>query len=505
MCRLWDVLFLGELEDRIATSSEDGTIKVWDLKRNECVMTLRGHASDVWCLTSISGVGVKSHEGLGLGLGCHLMDHLMDQSADINASVKKYKDDLEQIVLFSGGNDGSVKAWPLASHAICSPENPSASLNHFAIPHCTSHEATVGIGSRRSNGISSLKLSKDGQWSIICMCNGGIWIVSYSGRSMTSSENDGQSPCVGGGGGGGGVEASISRDKNKLRTPFWHYLGCCDKAITTADAHFVENFNSVCNMHGDGSDKTRLFVIVSCAHPDGFLTLWEVSADKKSLEESIVIHSKKHSWKAHDVRAINVWYADVKMTDAECSSHYLVTTSVKGICKLWGQDSYSSGSTVPNTLLLEFVTGKGQVATCCMLQTDMLVIGDTRGGISIYKINEVMLIHNPKSISTTIISPSTFISSAHGIDLVSCVVPNYETGGFFSTGHDGNFNTYNSSGQLTNKLKCLPIKSPDQIFLIGTGNNLSIYIGGYLGGQYLVYDIRKGYQIMRVEGGGWKR
>ena len=324
---------------------------------------------------------------------------------------------------------------------------------------------------------------------------------------MTSSENDKQPPCggEGRGRGGGGVEAFSSRDKNKLGAPLWHYLGCCDKAITTADAYFVENFNSVCKMHGDRSNESSLFVTVTCAHPDGFLTLWEVSADNKSIEESILIHSEKHSWKAHDVRAINVWYADIKMANTELIRHYLVTTSVKGICKLWGHGPDPSVSTVPSTLLLEFVTGKGQVATCCMLQHDMLVIGDTRGGISIYNINEEMLSHHQESSSTTIISPSIFIPSAHGIDLVSCVVTNHETGGFFSTGHDGNFNTYDRTGQLSNKLKCLPIKSPDQIFLVGTGNELSIYIGGYLGGQYLVYDIRKGYQVMRIEGGGWKR
>ena len=151
------------------------------------------------------------------------------------------------------------------------------------------------------------------------------------------------------------------------------------------------------------------------------------------------------------------------------------------------------------------MTGKGQVATCCMLQKSILIVGDTRGGISIFNISEEMLSYSQETNSGTPISPHIFIPSAHGVDLVSCIVSNDETGEFFSVGHDGNFNVYDSAGQLSNNLKCLPIKSPDQIHLLGSGNELSIYIGGYLGGQYLVYDIRKGYQVMKIEGGGWKR
>jgi WD40 repeat protein len=498
---LWDVLFLGDLEDKIATSSEDGTIKVWDLKLNECVMTLRGHASDVWCLTSCSSRDVGFQNNLLLA----------DGNLHIDEANKNAEDDEEQLVLFSGGNDGSVKAWPLSSHAISSPETQSASLNRFAIPHCPLQEAAIGACSRRSNGISSLKLFEDGQWSVICMCNGGIWIVSFSGLLMTASDNDLQTP--------NHDEPPSSRyggrERGRGSNPSWHYLGCCDKAVTTADTYFSNEFSTLYDRNGEKSmftSQSRLFATVVCAHPDGFLTLLEVSAYYKPSNESFEISSERCTWKAHDVRAINVWHACIEEISMESIKNYLITTSVKGICRLWGQGQSQGqgqgqglGSSVPYNLISEFVTGKGQVATCCMLQKSLLIVGDTRGGISIFNISEEMLYNSQETSSGTPVSPHIFIPSAHGVDLVSCIVANDETGGFFSVGHDGNFNVYDSAGQLTNKLKCLPIKSPDQIHLLGSGSELSIYIGGYLGGQYLVYDIRKGYQVMKIEGGGWKR
>ena len=469
-------------------------------------MTLRGHASDVWCLTSCSSRDVSFQNDLLIA----------DGNLHSDEANKNVEDDEELLVLFSGGNDGSVKTWPLSSHAISSPENQSASLNRFAIPHCPVQEGAIGACSRRSNGISSLKLSEDGQWSVICMCNGGIWILNFAGLGMTASKNDSQPPnddeplssrC-------GGRERERCRERGS--NPSWYYLGCCDKAVTTADTYFSYESSSLYAMNGEPSvptNQSRLIATVVCAHPDGFLTSLKVSAFYKSANESFEISSERCTWKAHDVRAINVWHAYIERRSMESRKIYLITTSVKGICRLWGQgqgqnqgqrlDSRVNGS--PNNLLSEFVTGKGQVATCCMLQKNMLIVGDTRGGISIFSTSEEMLSSSQETNSGTPVPPQLFIPSAHGLDLVSCIVANNETGGFYSVGHDGNFNVYDSGGQLSNKLKCLPIKSPDQIHLLASGNELSIYIGGYLGGQYLVYDIRKGYQVMKIEGGGWKR
>jgi hypothetical protein len=43
------------------------------------------------------------------------------------------------------------------------------------------------------------------------------------------------------------------------------------------------------------------------------------------------------------------------------------------------------------------------------------------------------------------------------------------------------------------------------IEIIGSGPDASIYVGGFFGGLYIIWDVRRGYQLMRVEGGSWKR
>lgn len=207
----------------------------------------------------------------------------------------------------------------------------------------------------------------------------------------------------------------------------------------------------------------------------------------------------------------------------------LFTSSVKGVCRLWEE---STNDTAPYNLLFECVTAKNQIATCCaILKDNSLVIGDSRGGISIFRWDDS--IHKIKVPATSHLDPSNgfisedyqqlpiqdegpansqcrlpadlYIPHAHGSDLVSSIKENRDGGGFYSVGHDGFFCIFTSTGSLMNKLKCLPIKSPDKIFIVGKGKEKSIYIGGFLGGLYLVYDIRRGYQLMRIEGGGWKR
>ena len=97
---MWDVIFLGEREVRVATCSEDGTIKIWDLEKGVCTVTLRGHSSDIWCLTAAALPSIKS---------AALRDGT-DMQEDCRGE--------ENLVLFSGGNDGSVKTWPVNAHSI---------------------------------------------------------------------------------------------------------------------------------------------------------------------------------------------------------------------------------------------------------------------------------------------------------------------------------------------------------------------------------------------------
>ena len=186
------------------------------------------------------------------------------------------------------------------------------------------------------------------------------------------------------------------------------------------------------------------------------------------------------------------------------------------MCRLWTSNSSTES---PYSLLFECVTAKEQIATCCtVLSGNCLVIGDSRGGISIFRwgMSDVS-VHTgvctgSQPVRLDIPIPSQYIlpidlyiPHAHGSDLVSYLLEDYDGNGFYSVGHDGCFCVFSSTGEIVSKLKCLPIKSPDQIFVIGTKKEKSFYVGGFLGGLYIVYDIRKGYQVMRIEGGGWKR
>ena len=208
----------------------------------------------------------------------------------------------------------------------------------------------------------------------------------------------------------------------------------------------------------------------------------------------------------------------------------LLTSSVRGVCRLW-RGLRNAGAAY--NLVFECVTAKEQIATSCALMGDRcLIIGDSRGGISIFKwrhdsgqIAKVISTsgphifslpstdtyqHNPAKEDVPAdlpkrLSVDTYIPHAHGSDLVSNIREDGDGGGFYSIGHDGFFCIFSSAGRLISKLKCLPIKSPDKIFVVGSGKEKSYYIGGFLGGLYLVYDIRRGYQLLRIEGGGWKR
>jgi hypothetical protein len=258
-------------------------------------------------------------------------------------------------------------------------------------------------------------------------------------------------------------------------------------------------------------------------------------------------------WKANEFRTINVWQLKtVPRVDDIYFNGYVLSSSLKGSCKLWarrrgrgggtdleGRDNSGGASNGEGgnahinrkirdayELLFECVTGKEQIATCsALLDRNCLLIGDCRGGISIYKWNDLDLhnstnsqksslhdLHkNPQESkierSVTLMKLNLYIPHIHGDDLVSCIKPcsRIEADSFCSVGHDGMFCVFNFNGGLISRMNCLPIKTPNEITLIGKGCNASIYIGGYLGDLYLVWDIRRGYQVIRIEAGGWRR
>jgi hypothetical protein len=714
----------------IATSSEDGTLKIWDFKQEGCIATLRGHSSDIWCITkaTFSTIQQNFHERI--------------------VDIRKINDYAEELIIFSGGNDGSIKAWPLAAHCKASASDASTHLSTLALPRpfnsiiisssssscssssdiningnnssninngdaiiscidipsiidpnttlptvqspqslpithtksqtskpkliATSGESALATSkpkkskttpttsskktsrpprppsSRGSNGVSVMRLTADGKWAVVLMCEGEIWMVNLELAvlasipvvphakkvevQVTSATNLGiktqrgsvaddhtngtfastikssgisNSDLLAGQESSQDIEVnssineqhSIIKEEEPLK-PYgvkvpedcgWTYIGTLEKGITNADVAFYthiewthmalgETTQSQKNIEDDRERKLisddDIYCRITGAHRDGFVSLIDVivSHEKKFEEPNDILKDIIRmpkvdcslsilTWKAHDFRTINVWQLKtVPRIDDIYFNGYILSSSLKGGCKLWGrrrvggrglEERDSSGGGLNETeqrrdpygvkesdisrtirkgdeydLLFECVTGKEQIATCCaLLDRNCLLIGDCRGGISLYKWNDKDLYdlrNNQKSFSQNLdenfqesqtqksdlmMQLNLYIPHVHGDDLVSCIKPcsRIRNNGFCSVGHDGMFCVYDNNGGLISRMNCLPIKTPNEITLNGEGSNASIYIGGYLGDMYLVWDIRRGYQVMRIEAGGWRR
>lgn len=203
---------------------------------------------------------------------------------------------------------------------------------------------------------------------------------------------------------------------------------------------------------------------------------------------------------------------------------------------------------------MSFVTGRKEIASSCLLYTyqdihsshsqSFLLVGDSRGGVNIYSIFQDSA--TLSDVQDNVLQPIQFFPFIHKSDPVSaltgCHLPGGRAGeacGFYSAGHD-NFLAFfrlhleretreGSKGEgeeeqlmmrcrwsFENIVTTTPVQTPDQIIVTtnpqaeGAGNeedesNRSIFLTGYYGSSFIVYDIRRGMQILKIEGGGWKR
>lgn len=531
--RLWDVAFLHSKEfnhskleqsqspfpSSIVTCSEDGTVKLWNLptplldscdppshpEQLECLCTMRGHASDVWCIVSA----------------------------------------IEDKVVISGGNDSLIRIWPLSSHMVSSSErfNPFP-VSFLPIPDWNSSlplsygdaegdskisseyretegtilsdqsEALADVevrpevkSSRRQNGVCALKLSPNCQWLVVILVDGKIWMKRH--------------------------------DCNEAVSKIWHQLCDLRKGTTGADVYFPP------------TNASSAFVVV--AHPDGSISqvyvnmLNDKEGEKIEKREPNNFFVRTHTFYAHSTRVINLWCV------SSLHSVMVVTASTQGSIRVWQISpdqitSWQEQSVISDPLLLfSFVTGRQLIATCVcvcsgskiinakMESQDWLAVGDVKGGISFFELSNTHDVNSiphvfGKVIDHKDVAPQHYIHHAHGKEAVSAICAlriekederREET--LCSLGHDGYLNLYRltldlsssypfqSHYKIYNRISTLPIKSPLHVFLPtlpSAYSNTSIfnrlYIGGFTGSTYFVIDLNK-IQIMRVKGGGWKR
>jgi hypothetical protein len=493
VCRLWDAIFLDETEETIATCSEDSTIKIWN-KQSETISTFKGHLGSVWRVMKM-----------------------------------KTKD-----LFVSCSNDSSMKFWNLQYQLINSPQQESSTLSNSLIPSwpidlaTTTNDETVNdnnsVGNvkrreksnKRNNGVSSLRISPCGNYIFLILVSGQIWIVRLNAKFIGSSF---------------AVEEWI---------PFLD-LG---RNILLSDIHFnYHSSNHQLNTRGSIQLSFLIgFVDCSCVY-------FESNFPSDQLQQSFVMNyrSTRFEWKPHDQKPVNIWFCE-NYSDQSLACHLndhhsrmFMTTSLKGICKLW---NYKRNGEIH--LMRVFETERCEIASSFLYKTatefgsEYYIVGDSRGGINIFledsctkdvDSEELDSEDSREESPATPEKPFVYFNKIHATDPVSKIISTDK--GFISVGHDSTMNYFEEFHtvvgtsqelvfwwQLMNTALTLPVHTCDNIHLVyGNGekpdnssNNQrrriessSIYLSGFHGSSFLIYDIRRNYQLMRIEGGGWKR
>lgn len=465
--RLWDAVFVGEQEDEVASCSEDGTIKLWT-HAGSCFVTMSGHISHVWRLSKA----------------------------------------LCGNVLISGGNDASVKLWDLRYHRRASPHDGIGDVRRIGIPQwvatsrvekvdatlcdaCTDDGGGEGaspprINSRRLNGVCSISVSPCLSYLVLTLKEGPIWLLL-------------------------------------LKTDRWLPVTNLDAVVTMAAVEYVYSREGAATSSGDDS-SVEINIAVALLH--GLNVLLFV----RTMSQGIQVGGL-HKWRAHAMRTINVWFP--RRDPPISRMDLVVTATVKGEITVWHWQWQSLKGSCHQQVVItvdairSYLTpGSREIVTAVEViphsnSCDLFIVaGDSRGTVSIFHLP--VSIKSPSTDSTSSTTgcmeqPLVSFSRIHHTDPVSCIVGH--SGGFITVGHDGMLNffeevaqRYSSSGALkwihAGRLSCLPITTPDRVVLNGGSidhRGESLIVCGYHGSLYMAWDLRRSYQLLRVEGGGWKR
>jgi WD40 repeat protein len=456
--RVWDAVFLTASPDSdIATCSEDGTVKLWN-HCGVCVSTMRGHSHHVWRLATCD----------------------------------------EGALLVSAGNDSSVKVWDVEYQRRTCPDDPGSTVSTVPIPawpvsigsvpglegpeHSSSDVTNTqevlseeplltpakkkgGAPSRRANGVCGVRVSPCLRWVVVVLVEGGVWLVHLPAQGAAA-------------------------------VPDWKAVTHLRSVVSTIDVLFRPTV--------DAGDVLSLRLAVALLN--GTDTLLDIAVSSEG-EASV---RNRHDWRGHDMRTVNIWLPDL-------AEQYVITATVKGACAVWRVvDGEEPVPLWTCCLPSKEIATANLVAHCATSRSEYLVLGDARGSVFVYGLPSASA---AAGAGPQDLAPVAAFSKIHGTDPVSCIA--HCGTDFVTAGHDGVLHVFTeivaecgvSCGRTavpsdlalswahTAKINCLPITTPDQVLVTESG----LYACGYHGSLYMMVDVRRGYQLLRVEGGGWKR
>jgi WD40 repeat protein len=609
VARLWDVVFVGDgwhsSNDglrRIATCSEDGTIRIWDAKSSlsehlKCTSGAKSGAQveesrNTGAVdSSYLKTAVSSDNARQANLGS-------DDTQSCICVIRSYPMDLWRVVLLPednnvtlvcGSNDGCLRHWDLDAHLIATPFDPAKACRSCEIPDWSiqvddSNNTVVGnelnddnddeeavelefeagleneksskkskktakkpsqSNSRRLNGACSLFVSPAGNYHVVVLLDGSIWLVTSGWRNGSDEYR-------------------------------WNAVYRAQKPITAAAVHFHSSgpvVRSFCN-------SVQLF-ICAFALPDGVVSSVAVSIQSENIQ-SVWVPAPTHptyspdvsmesrnmivmrgpdspltvipgdSWRAHEFRVVCMAFIQPNIG----SMPLLATFAAYGVCRFWSVDdtadrragfecitggkaniatSAAHVSTSPGTAGQVAVSpgtaGQVAVSSQSWWQTGIFVVGDSRGCISVFAPpSEDVTKANPVDNGMTAVQITHklrlvhYFTNAHGTDPVACVVVNHCHMGdlcgqvaFFTAGHDGDLHIYRHAAdcrgqhcfELVAKQTCLPVRTPTFLSVLYPGNvgegQPSVVVGGFQGSLFIVWDLSTKRELMRAEGGSWKR
>ena len=506
-CRVWDAIFIGEEEGTVATCGEDTLIKVWDIALKKCVITIQGHSNKhIWCINKLIVLAKSGEE----------MEEM-------------------DTVLLTGGNDCCINFWPLSMHALlsgegsgvecikdegyCIQDNIRALSQAERVVHLQLLSSTLSstislvdkipvrienllVDSKRQQTVIAHRISPCGHVAVV-ITQAGVWMVDLKACVKLDNRNFSLENCNG---------PSSSR---------WIQVFVSERQINSCDVIF-ECFST-----------QRWQIECACVHPTGHVSYmrWFYTTSPSEDTFAQVSDFSMLTLNGHTRNSMNVTFfpkclsscvSDAGEILQQNSSSYFMSMSVQGECKLWRScGEVTTCADMPNLYQKgEFITPKKNIATAasCLYEANRVIIGDCRGSISIYYSSFI----NPVNIALendNFAAPTPciqFFPKVHGLEIISCIKSFPE--GFCSLGYDGflcvfarshdSFTAENSSFSVMFRLSCAPISSPDQLFCSHNYDGAlspSIVVCGYQASDYVIYDIRKKYQILKVEAGGWKR